>query len=114
VAAESAAGGYLTAGALQADLLGQQLAAEEATGATAPTNISNWSDHILDQIAGRDGGLGVSQNAIEDAFNSPNAIEYSLSRYGPTFRFTGSNATIVVNPQGNVVTGWAINSGGLP
>ena len=113
-AAETAAGGYVPASSLQADLLGQQLAAEEAAGASAPTKISSWSDHVMDQIAGRDGGLGVSQNALEDAFNNPNTIEYAPSKYGPTFRFTGQNATVVVNPQGNVVTGWAINRGGLP
>lgn len=111
--AESAATAEGTADAMSGVRLAQQLGAEQAAGAQAPTSISNWSIHVLEQIAGRDGGIGVSQSALEDAFANPNAIEYGRSPYGPTFRFTGNNATIVVNGSGNVVTGWATGSGGI-
>ena len=94
---------------LQAFRLGQQLAAEQAAGTSAPTSITNYSAHFLDQIAGRDAGIGVSQSALEDAFANPKAIQYAPSRYGPTFRYVGNDATVVVNPQGNSVTGWATN-----
>jgi hypothetical protein len=69
--------------------------------------------HALGQIAGRDAGIGVSQSALEDAFANPNAIQYAPSAYGPTFRFVGNNATVVINAQGNVVTGWATSSAGV-
>lgn len=101
------------ADAMQGLRLSQQLSAEEAAGVRAPTNIMGYSDHALDQIAGRDGGIGVSQQALEDAFSNPNTIEYAPSKYGPTFRYAGNNATVVVNPQGKVVTGWATGYGGI-
>jgi filamentous hemagglutinin len=99
---------------LQGFRLSQQLAAEEAAGASAPTSISSWSEHALEQMAGRDGGLGVSQAALEDAFANPTAIQYAPSSYGPTFRYIGNSATVVVNPAGNVVTGWATSILGVP
>lgn len=89
-----------------------QLIAEQAAGTRAPTTITSFSDHAVKQIGGRDGGIGVSQAAINDAFANPVSIQYVPSKYGPTFRYTGQNATVVVNPQGNVVTTWATSSAG--
>lgn len=117
VAAAAAAGeGALDSGAassLQGFRLSQQLAAEQAAGATAPTSITSYSTHVLKQIAGRDAGIGVSESALKDAFANPNAIQYAPSGYGPTFRYVGNNATVVVNPEGNAITGWATNSAGI-
>jgi hypothetical protein len=93
--------------------LGMQLSAEEAAGAQAPTSISSYSNHALQQIAGRDGGIGVSQAAVDDAFANPTAIQYVPSTYGPTFKYIGQNATVVVNPQGNVVTTWGTSAAGV-
>jgi filamentous hemagglutinin len=90
-----------------------QLSAEQAAGVRAPTSISSYSDHALQQIAGRDGGIGVSPTAINDAFSNPVAIQYVPSQYGPTFRYVGQNATVVVNPQGNVVTTWGTSAAGV-
>ena len=67
--------------------LGMQLSAEEAAGAQAPTSISSYSNHALQQIVGRDGGIGVSQAAVDDAFANPTAIQYVPSTYGPTFKY---------------------------
>jgi hypothetical protein len=61
-------------------------------------------------MAGRDGGIGVSKIAMDNAWASPNNIEYVPSKYGPTFRYTGDDAVIVVNQDGKVVTGWAKSS----
>jgi len=69
--------------------------------------------HALEQIAGRDGGIGVSQSALAGAWSNPLKIEYVPSRYGPTFRYTGADAVIVVNTEGKVVTGWAKSSSGV-
>jgi filamentous hemagglutinin len=93
--------------------LGMQLSAEEAAGTQAPTSISSYSNHALQQIAGRDGGIGVSQAAVDDAFANPTAIQYVPSTYGPTFKYIGQNATVVVNPQGNVVTTWGTSAAGV-
>lgn len=94
--------------------LSMQLSAEEAAGARAPTSITGWTDHVKGQILGRDGGLGVTRAALEDAFSNPSSITYKPSNYGPTFQFRGKNATVVVNVDGKVVTGWAKNRGGRP
>ncbi|WP_241613744.1 VENN motif pre-toxin domain-containing protein [Rosenbergiella epipactidis] len=92
--------------------LRMQLAAEQSAGSRAPTKITSYSQHALEQIAGRDGGIGVSKNAIDNAWSSPLKIEYVPSKYGPTFRYTGNAAVIVVNQDGKVVTGWAKSSSG--
>lgn len=63
-------------------------------------------------MVGRDGGIGVSKSAIGNAWSNPLKIEYVPSKYGPTFRYTGNNAVIVVNQEGKVVTGWAKSSSG--
>jgi filamentous hemagglutinin len=93
--------------------LNMQLAAEQAAGVNAPNHITGYSSHALEQIAGRDGGIGVSQSALNNAWSNPLKIEYVPSKYGPTFRYTGSDAVIVVNTEGKVVTGWAKSSLGV-
>lgn len=103
-----------TANSVSGARLGMQLSAEESAGALAPTSISTYSDHALEQIAGRDGGIGVSQAALDDAFANPTAIQYVPSKYGPTFKYVGQNATVVVNSQGNVVTAWGTSASGVP
>ena len=92
--------------------LNMQLAAEEAAGSRAPTKITSYSQHALEQITGRDGGIGVSKSAMDNAWLSPLKIDYVPSKYGPTFRYTGKDAVIVVNQEGKVVTGWAKSSSG--
>ena len=58
-------------------------------------------------------GVGVSGQAILNAFRNPSRIEYVPSSRGPSFRLTGNDAVVVVNPQGQVVTTWARNSSGV-
>ncbi|WP_192812406.1 DUF637 domain-containing protein, partial [Pseudomonas psychrophila] len=98
--------------AANAAKLKMQLVAEQAAGTRAPTLINGYSAHALEQFAGRDGGIGVSQSALNSAWSSPLKIEYVPSKYGPTFRYTGADAVIVVNAEGKVVTGWGKSSSG--
>ncbi|WP_332856471.1 RHS repeat-associated core domain-containing protein [Duganella sp. S19_KUP01_CR8] len=93
--------------------LNAQLAAERAAGARAPTAITEYSEHVLQQIAGRDGGIGVSEAALRDAFANPTNIRFAPSKYGPTFQFIGQDATIVVNTEGRAVTGWGTSAAGV-
>lgn len=44
--------------------------------------------------------------ALSGAWSSPLKIEYVPSKYGPIFRYTGTDAVIVVNAEGKVVPGW--------
>ena len=106
----ASAGG--TANTVSGARLNMQLSAEQAAGTRAPTTITGYSNHAVTQIGSRDGGIGVSQVAVNDAFANPVSIQYVPSKYGPTFKYTGQNATVVVNPQGGVVTTWATNSAG--
>lgn len=101
------------ASSIQAARLNMQLSAEQAAGIRAPTSITSYSDHALTQIASRDAGIGVNQAAVNDAFANPVAIQYAPSKYGPTFKYIGQNATVVVNPQGNVVTTWGTSAAGV-
>lgn len=98
--------------AVNAARLKMQMVAEQAAGARAPTQITSYSNHALEQFAGRDGGIGVSQSALSGAWSSPLKIEYVPSKYGPTFRYTGTDAVIVVNAEGKVVTGWGKSAAG--
>ncbi|MFT3848682.1 MAG: RHS repeat-associated core domain-containing protein [Propionivibrio sp.] len=103
----------IAASSLQRARLSMQLRVEQAAGARAPTEITSYSEHAIQQIAGRDGGIGVNQTAIDSAFNSPVNIQYAPSQYGPTFRYIGQDATVVVNAQGNVVTVWGTSAMGV-
>jgi filamentous hemagglutinin len=93
-------------------LLKMQLSAEEISGTKLPTQITSYSQHAIEQIAGRDGGKGVGQAAISSAWSNPLKIEYVPTQYGPTFRYTGTDAVVVVNAEGKVVTAWAKSSSG--
>lgn len=93
---------------MSGSLLNQQLAAEEVAGASMPSSIESYSIHGLDQAISRD-GVGVSTSAILDAVNNPLSIE---GQSGGRFLFSGQNANVVLNSQGNVITVWAENSGG--
>lgn len=81
---------------------------------TAPKSISGYTKHAEEQIAGRDGGVGVRREVLEDAFNRPvRDVERLVDGQGRvSYRYTGENGTVVVNEQGKVITGWANNSSG--
>lgn len=80
----------------------------------APKSITGYTKHAEDQIAGRDGGIGVSRRALEDAFANParDVIRVVDDQGRVSYRYEGRDATIVVNEQGRVITGWGTNSGG--
>ena len=98
---------------VQATRLNMQLSAEQAAGIRAPASITSYSNHANGRIAGRDGGIGVNQVAVDDAFANPIAIQYAPSTFGPTFKYVGKNATVVVNPHGIVVTTWGTSAAGV-
>ncbi|KAB1646948.1 hypothetical protein [Pseudoclavibacter endophyticus] len=83
----------------------------DSTGSTeAPDEVTSVSKHGQEQIEGRDGGVGVSDAAIEDAVSNP--IETVYVPATDTWRITGKDAVVVLNPQGRLVTAWATNSRG--
>ena len=86
---------------------------EAAEGAAAsdtiPTEVTGYTQHGLEQALERDGGLGVSETAIQDAVSNPLDV---VRQDNGTFKFVGNDATVVLNSDGKVVTTWANNSAG--
>jgi hypothetical protein len=80
----------------------------------APKAITGYTKHAEDQIAGRDRGIGVSREALEDAFQSPvRDVGKIVDEQGRvSYLYTGENATVAINPDGRVITGWATSSSG--
>lgn len=69
-----------------------------------PKEITEYSKHAQERMEGRD-GVGVSEEAIEDALENPISYEYDANRDG--WKVVGRDATVVINPDGRVITTWA-------
>jgi hypothetical protein len=91
--------------------------AEPATAAVpkiTSSRIKGFTPHGLDQVLGRDGGVGVCDSALNDAVDHPLSVVKKVDSQGRIgYRYMGQNATVVLNPDGMVVTAWARNSSGL-
>lgn len=83
---------------------------------TAPKSITGYTKHAEERITGRDGGIGVRRDALEDAFNRPvRDVKRLVDDQGrESYQYTGENAIVIVNDQGKVITGWATNRTGTP
>ena len=71
------------------------------------TPITGYTKHGLNQVIGRDGGLGVAPNAILNTLRFPNKI---IPQPGGTTKFVGENAVVVLNKIGRLVTAFAKDS----
>lgn len=79
----------------------------------APKETAGFSDHAKQQIAGRDGGHGVNDAAIQDAVSNPvKPPQYRPDQYGGSYRYTGKDAVINLNKDGQVTTAWAKSRAG--
>ncbi len=78
----------------------------------APKTFSGYTRHAEEQIVGRDGGLGVRREALENAFQHPvHGVDRVVDAHGRlSYRYHGDDATVVMNSKGEVITGWAKNS----
>ncbi|MCL4449092.1 MAG: hypothetical protein M1152_05330 [Actinobacteria bacterium] len=72
-------------------------------------SITGFTQHGLEQALGRDGGVGVSDSAMADAVENPVEVE---EQSGGRTLYVGTNATVVLNSDGEVITTWANNSAG--
>ena len=61
-------------------------------------------------MTGRDGGIGVNELAVRDAFANPVEVQYYSTQYGSVFNYIGRYAAVAVNPEGRVTTVWSINA----
>jgi hypothetical protein len=83
--------------------------AVEGVEAAAPSEMTGFTQHGLEQAMTRDGGLGVSDSAMEDAVQNPTKV---VPQANGTCQFVGKDATVVLNKDGQVVTTWARNRAG--
>lgn len=70
--------------------------------------ITGFSRHALNRMIARDGGTGVSNKAILDAFRHGTRL---LQKDG-TLKIVGKDAVVVVSKEGKVVTLWPQSSRG--
>ncbi|GAA4883104.1 hypothetical protein [Actinomycetospora straminea] len=76
-----------------------------------PSEITGLTRHADEQASSRDDGRGVSDEAMADAVANPiEPPEYRADRN--TYRYKGTDATVVLNEHGRVVTTWAESSKG--
>jgi hypothetical protein len=66
--------------------------------------------HGEEQAMGRDGGVGVSDEAMANAVANPRVPPVVQSNGG--IRYEGEYATVILNQEGKVITTWAINKRG--
>ncbi|WP_433027740.1 WXG100 family type VII secretion target [Actinomycetospora sp. CA-053990] len=76
-----------------------------------PGEISGMTRHAEERAAGRDGGTGVSGEAMADAIANPTE-EPSYQSHNRTYVYRGRDAEVVLNEEGRVVTTWATSSRG--
>lgn len=77
---------------------------KEANGKVIPilAAIGAFTAHGITQLIYR----GISPSMVLSTLRNPQAILVSVSRYGTQFKIIGSQAVIVINQLGKVVTAW--------
>jgi type VII secretion system ESX-1 substrate len=97
---------------LKTDSSGSGTSGGEEPPFEAPKEIAGRTEHGEQQIQTRD-GHGVNDEAVNDAVANPTQPpRYIPDKYGGTYRYTGKNAYVNLNKDGQVVTAWARNSSG--
>jgi hypothetical protein len=85
-------------------------AGQTTAGNSPPDRITGRTLHGDQQALTRDGGHGVSDEAMDDAVQNP--TKPPEPQPGGRYKYIGKNATVILNSAGKVVTTWARNSGG--
>ena len=80
-----------------------------AAGMALGAVITGYTWHGLNQAISRD-DVGVSPAAILDAVTNPIS---TIPQSGGAVQYIGTNATVVLNANGKVITTWANNSSGI-
>jgi hypothetical protein len=76
-----------------------------------PSEITGMTKHGEEQAETRNGGHGVSDEAMRDAVENPiEQPRYDVER--DTYGYIGNHATVTLNSKGEVVTAWPRNSRG--
>jgi hypothetical protein len=104
--AKALGGGGTSSGSMTGPQVGPSQGASPYP-AGAPREIDGYTQHGLKQVTGRDGGVGVTDSAMNDAVEDPVKVEVQP---GGTFKYYGKSAVVILNDQGEVVTAWAKTS----
>jgi hypothetical protein len=75
-----------------------------------PGEITGMTEHGRLRANGRDGGTGVSDEAMADAVANPTSAP--VPQANGTYRYEGKDAVVSLNERGEVVTTWAATSNG--
>jgi hypothetical protein len=89
---------------------GEADAGQTTEGDSPPDQITGRTVHGDQQALSRDGGHGVSDEAMNDAVQNP--TKPPAPQPGGSYKFVGKNATVILNSAGKIVTTWARNSAG--
>jgi hypothetical protein len=79
---------------------------ESDCGVKMPDNLVGYTKHGIDRALFRD-NVGVSTESILDTWNNPIKVKFKVDNSGKSFKIYGKDSTIVINPQGEVVSCWA-------
>jgi RHS repeat-associated protein len=82
---------------------------EAATATRVAGRIAGYTKHGLNQAISRE-GKGVSAKAILDAVRNPTSL---VEQSGNRLRMIGSDAAVLLNAAGKIITTWATNGEGL-
>ncbi len=72
--------------------------------------ITGYTEHGMEQVLGRDGGIGVNNKSILDAVNKPIDV---INQSGGRTKYIGQNASVVLNQNGRVITAWPRGNAGV-
>ncbi|MBS1709720.1 MAG: RHS repeat-associated core domain-containing protein [Armatimonadetes bacterium] len=70
--------------------------------------IKGFTKHGINQVIGREEGIGVANEAILDAIKNGRIVKAANG----TIRFVGSRATVVMNADNVLVTAWPTSKAG--
>ncbi len=73
-----------------------------------PKDVTGWTTHGKEQALNRDGGHGVSDEAINDAVYNP--LSPPEPQPDGRFKYVGKNAVVVLNSEGRLITAWPLSS----
>ncbi len=70
--------------------------------------VKGYIKHGLNQTIGRNGGRGVSAKGIVNALTEPKKC---LEQIDGSFKYIGKNATVIVSPEGKIITTFGMSRG---
>ncbi len=78
-----------------------------------PKEISGRTAHGEERMSGSRGDGGVTDQAANDAVRNPTKPpQYRADKYGGSYRYTGNDAVVNLNQDGDVISAWPKSQAG--